>query len=193
MRKRHIVATAAVVLLVWAAASVVVPHADWPATPSLAQEPSSDDLRARLHVPTDYRTTFHFLGTFAVAADAGEGAKEFHIVYASPDVVSTYRATGRFPDGAVLVKEVLETETEDMTTGRVSRAERLRGWFVMVKDASDRYRDDPLWGEGWGWAWFNADSPTRTSTTDFRAECLACHVPAQSKDWIYVQGYPPLR
>ncbi len=192
MRKRHVMVVAAAVPLALVAASGVVALIGWLPTPSMAQERSANDLRARLRVPADYRTAFQFLGTFAVAADAGEGAKELHTVYASPGVVSAYRNTSHFPDGTVLVKEVRETDTEDMTTGRVSRAGRLRGWFVMVKDARGRYRDDPLWGEGWGWAWFDTGNPNMTTTKEFRSECLACHVQAQSSDWIYVQGYPAL-
>ena len=32
-----------------------------------------------------------------------------HAVYASPGAIDTYRKTGHFPDGAVLVKEVFAT------------------------------------------------------------------------------------
>jgi hypothetical protein len=30
-------------------------------------------------------------------------------------------------------------------------------------------------------------------TADYREECLGCRVPAQGTDWVYVEGYPPLR
>ena len=192
MRKEHAIIPF-VALFVMAAASIAQYGIGWLAAPGLAQGRSPSDLRALLSVPADYRTAFHFLGTFAVAGESGRGAKELHSVYASPDVIPAYRVTGRFPHGAVLVKEVFETDTADMTTGQVSHAGRLQGWIVMVKDTGETYRDDPLWGEGWGWAWFNADSPTKTSTSDFRGECLGCHEPARSKDWVYVQGYPALR
>ena len=42
------------------------------------------DANGNLHVPDDYRTTYQFLGTWAVAADQGKGSKELHDVYASP-------------------------------------------------------------------------------------------------------------
>ena len=45
---------------------------------------SSVDSGGNLHVPHDYRTTFQFLGSWAVYADQGKGAKELHVVYASP-------------------------------------------------------------------------------------------------------------
>ena len=64
------------------------------------------DANGNLHVPDDYRTTYQFLGSWAVAAESGKGSKELHDVYASPGTIAAYRREGRFPDGAVLVKEV---------------------------------------------------------------------------------------
>jgi hypothetical protein len=37
----------------------------------------------------------------------------------------------------VLVKEVLETSTSEMTTGTVSHADKLKGWSVIVKDGKN--------------------------------------------------------
>ena len=100
--------------------------------------------------------------------------------------------TKQFPDGTVLVKEVFEAATKPMTTGTVSHVERLKGWFVMVKDSKNRHAGKALWGNGWGWSWFDADQPTRTTSTDFKKDCLSCHTPAQATDWIYTEGYPAL-
>ena len=69
------------------------------------------DAAGNLHVPDDYRTTYQFLGSWAVAADQGQGSKELHVVYASPGTIAAYRRDGRFPDGAVLVKEVFQAAT----------------------------------------------------------------------------------
>jgi hypothetical protein len=38
------------------------------------------DQRGNLHVPEAYRTTYEALGSWAVAADHGEGAKELHVL-----------------------------------------------------------------------------------------------------------------
>ncbi len=69
----------------------------------------------------------------------------------------------------------------------------LKGWFVMVKDSAGRYPGNALWGDGWGWSWFDAANPTKTTSTDYRLNCKSCHVPAQATDWIYVDGYPALK
>ena len=122
------------------------------------------DANGNLHVPDDYRTIYQFLGSWAVAADQGKGSKEIHNVYASPGTIVAYRRDGRFPDGAVLVKEVFEAATGEMTTGTVSHAQTLKGWFVMMRDDNNRHPSNKLWGDGWGWSWFNScGQPVRAS------------------------------
>jgi hypothetical protein len=151
------------------------------------------DTNGNLHVPHDYRTAYQSLGSWAVAADHGPGAKEMHIVYASPGTIAAYRKDGRFPDGAVLVKEVFEATTGAMTTGTVSRAGTLKGWFVMVRDSKNSHPGNKLWGDGWGWSWFDAPDASKTTSTDFKVNCKPCHVPARASEWVYVQGYPALK
>jgi hypothetical protein len=150
------------------------------------------DDTGNLRVPADYRTDYEVLGTWAVAAEDGPGSKQLHVVYASPGTIAAYRKDGRFPDGTVLVKEVFHTTTKDMTTGTVSSAGALAGWFVMVKDSVGRFSGNKLWGDGWGWAWFDATDPQKTTSTDYTTDCQSCHVPARESDWIYTHGYPVL-
>lgn len=150
------------------------------------------DGSGNMRVPADYQTTYQMLGTWAVAAEAGAGSKELHVVYASPGTIAAYRKDGRYPDGAVLVKEVFETTTKELTTGTVSSAGHLVGWFIMVKDDVGRFPENKLWGDGWGWSWFPSGAPQKTTSTDYTADCKSCHVPAQASDWIYTYGYPPL-
>src|SRR5215475_5085589 len=121
------------------------------------------DTQGNLHVPANYRTAYEFLGTWAIAADKGVGSSEFHIVYATPGTAAAYHASGRFPDGTALIKEVYGTATAPMTTGTVSHAQTLKGWFVMVRDSKNSYPGNLLWGDGWGWSWFDAGNPTKTT------------------------------
>jgi hypothetical protein len=160
-----------------------------------AADPSPEtvaDADGALRVPADYRSMYEYLGTWAVAADKGEGSKQLHSVFASPGAVAAFRANGHFPDGAVLVKEVYQAATGPMTTGTVSHAETLAGWFVMVKDSKNSHPQNKLWGSGWGWSWFDAANPLKTTSTDYTTDCQPCHIPAQATDWIYTQGYPIL-
>ncbi len=69
----------------------------------------------------------------------------------------------------------------------------LKIWFVMVKDKTNRFPDNPIWGDGWGWALFEAKDPTKNTTTNYRISCIGCHIPVEETDWVYVQGYPELK
>ncbi|MDG3006489.1 cytochrome P460 family protein [Paludisphaera mucosa] len=142
--------------------------------------------------PTDYRDTFQYLGAYAVATKPGQPVDEMHVVYSRPEDVKAYRRDGKFPDGAVLVKEVDGIKSDRMTTGQAHWEDGVKLWFVMVKDARGRFPDNALWGDGWGWALFKADAPDRNVATDHEIDCKSCHVPARKDDWIYVRGYPSL-
>ena len=151
------------------------------------------DQQGNLHVPPQYRASYEFLGTWAIAANKGVGSSELHAVYANPGTTAAYHTSGHFPDGTVLIKEVYETATAPMTTGTVSHAQTLKGWFVMVKDSKNSHPGNSLWGDGWGWSWFDAGNPMKTTSTSYKKDCLSCHVPAQATDWIYTAGYPALK
>ena len=150
------------------------------------------DAKGNLRVPADYQTAYQTLGSWAVAKDDGPGSQQLHVVYASPGAIAAYRKEGHFPDGTVLIKEVFNATTKGMTTGTVSSAGTRAGWFVMVKDGVGRFKGNKLWGDGWGWSWFDAKNPQKTTSTDYRTDCQSCHEPARQSDWIYTSGYPVL-
>ena len=142
--------------------------------------------------PTDYRDTFEYLGSYAVATKPDKPVDEMHVVYARPEDVRAYRRDGKFPDGATLVKEVTRVGSERLTTGQSHWATDVKLWFVMIKDAKGRFPDNDLWGDGWGWALFLAKEPARNVATDYSTDCRTCHIPARKDDWVYVRGYPAL-
>ena len=178
----------------WATIAVATFGAITLATPSReARSQAAEDPDGNLRVPDAYRTAYQYLGSWAVAADQGRGSKELHVVYASPGTIEAYRKNGHFPDGTMLVKEVYQAATGQLTTGSVSHADTLKGWFVMAKDNDGRHPGNKLWGDGWGWSWFDAANPSKTTSTDYRLNCKSCHVPARETDWVYVDGYPALK
>lgn len=143
-----------------------------------------------ISLPTDFRNSMSHLGSWFVPEGDAAG---FHDVYAQPEVVAAYLQTGLFPDGAVLVKELRAAEKADYTTGQnVRRAsEQILQTFVMVKDSKNRFADSPQWGDGWGWALYKPGNATNVST-DYKKDCLGCHIPAKDSDWVYIEGYPTL-
>ena len=143
--------------------------------------------------------SFHFPGPSARDGLAHLGswfvpegdARGFHHVYTQPEALTAFRETGAFPDGAVLLKEIVRHRVGDYTTGRnVASAADTAQWFLMVKDKAGRFPNHPLWQEGWGWALFEARAPTVNATKSFAADCQGCHLPARGTDWVYMQGYP---
>ncbi len=149
------------------------------------------DSEGNITRPADFREKWTYLGSWVHPEDRESG---IHNVYTEPGVAESYKKNGKFPDGAVLVKEVLSEGVQDMTTGKgVLHAKDIVLWFVMVKDEKGRFPDNPKWGDGWGWALYYAKDPSKDVATDYKKDCLGCHVPAKQTDWIYIEGYPVLK
>lgn len=157
-----------------------------------AYSPYVDD-KGNISLPENFKVEMVHLGSWFVPEG---GASGFHDVYTEKESVLAFRETGKFPDGATLVKELRGAETSDYSTGAgVSYAsgENLKQWFVMIKDTQSRFPDNPLWGKGWGWALFKPDDAKQNLASDYQADCLGCHVPAADKDWVYTEAYPVLK
>jgi hypothetical protein len=147
------------------------------------------DKSGNIRKPASYRDLYQFLGTYTVLDPKGD---QMHVTYASPGTAEYYRKTGKFPDGSVLVKEVFGAEHAQLTTGDSHWATGTKVWFVKIKDSKHRFPQNTLWGDGWGWALFKSDAPDKQVATDYKKDCLGCHVPAKSTDWTYVEGFPVL-
>ena len=147
------------------------------------------DKTGNIRKPSNYRDHYQALGKYTVLDPKGN---QMHFTYASPGAAEYYRKNGRFADGTVLVKEVFGTDHAQLTTGDAHWASGTKVWFILIKDDRHRFPNNPLWGEGWGWALFKADAPDRQVAVDYKKDCLGCHIPATPTDHIYVQGYPVL-
>lgn len=152
--------------------------------------PYVDEL-GNISFPEGFRTSMVHLGSWFVPEG---GASGFHDVYTEKATVEAYRETGTFPDGATLVKEIRASNAGSYTTGEgVSYAtDGLKQWFVMIKDANGRFAENPGWGDGWGWALYKPDDRSNNVSTDYKTDCIGCHLPAKDKDWVYVEAYPTL-
>ncbi|MGY2337753.1 cytochrome P460 family protein [Pseudomonas sp. SDO5532_S415] len=150
------------------------------------------DKNGNIKVPKDYRTSFIFLGSFAVpGGDSLGGLKQLHQVYVDRDSIEYYKSHGEFPDGAMLIKELQGAAAADLTTGHASFWDKNDGWFVMIKDTKARYQKSGIWTDGWGWALIAQDAPTVTTNKD-TSTCISCHTPVKKTDWVHVWGYPLL-
>ena len=63
-----------------------------------------------------------------------------HLTYATPGTAEYYRQNRKFPDGAVLVKEINGTDHAQMTTGDAHWATGIKQWFVLIKDEKHAFQ-----------------------------------------------------
>ncbi len=149
------------------------------------------DEKGNISFPKGFNTSMAHLGAWFVPTG---GASGFHNVYTEKESLEAFRVTGKFPDGATLVKELRASRAADYTTGKgVSHSTKdIKQWFVMIKDTKNRFSDNPVWGDGWGWALFKPNDLSKNLASDYKVDCLSCHVPAKDNDWVYTEAYPVL-
>ncbi len=209
MKRRHLIPTAVASLAgVLAVTFFISANATTPgaiADEKPAAKPSSTannsegefspyvDKDGKISLPKGYKQKWAHLGGWAVAKKRGETIHEMHSVYTQPATIVAFNKTGEFPDGAVLVKEVREAKADRLTTGHSAWSTDIKIWFVMIKDRKERFADNDHWGDGWGWALFEAKDPTKNASVGYDTTCLACHSPVEDSDWVYTYGYPALK
>lgn len=149
------------------------------------------DAKGNISFPDNYINSMAHLGSWFVPEGDASG---FHGVYTEAENIDAFRETGHFPDGATIVKELRAFNSGDYTTGKAVKhaTPEFKQWFVMIKDATNRFENNPLWGDGWGWALFKPGDQASNLATDYKADCQGCHVPAKGNDWIYTEAYPVL-
>lgn len=125
------------------------------------------------------------------------GFPEFHHVYVNPDAFAVYQRTGDFPDGTVIVKELVLLQKGDFKdgsknapSGRGYFAGEFQGMDVMVKD-SKRFKDT----NDWGFFNFGHIAPPYLKAAEAAPaeSCASCHSANAGKDMVFKTYYPVLR
>jgi len=99
-----------------------------------------------------------------------------HHIYANPKAMAGYKA-GRFPEGAVIVFDLLDASEADATV--TDGARKVVG--VMHKNAK-RYAATG----GWGFEGFKGNSKTeRAVGKDAAGACYGCHEPRKAQDYVF--------
>jgi hypothetical protein len=99
-----------------------------------------------------------------------------HHIYANDLALKGY-ASGKFPDGSVIVFDLLEAHTKDSATTEGAR--KVLG--VMHKDGA-------RWAAtgGWGFEGFKGDSRTeRAVGASAPKSCFACHTGQKATDYVF--------
>jgi hypothetical protein len=99
-----------------------------------------------------------------------------HHIYANKKAMEGYRS-GKFPDGAVIVFDLLEAKSADHAV--VEGARKVVG--VMHKDAAKWKATG-----GWGFEGFKGDSTTeRAVGKNAASACFDCHAQQKDKDYVF--------
>jgi len=101
-----------------------------------------------------------------------------HHIYANALALEALQANSEFPDGAVLVFDLLEARRENQSLTEGSR--KVVG--VMQKDSKAFTATG-----GWGFEGFKGDTRERV-VTDADAACFQCHALQEETDYVF-SGY----
>ena len=139
--------------------------------------------KASVAYPTGYRK-WAFVKSMVIYSDKHPLFAEFgglHHVYANAEAMRALVKGGTFPDGSVLVLDLLEAKDESGAWVEGSR--KLVG--VMEKDRA-RFKATG----GWGFEAFKGGSQTERTVTDASAQCFSCHQKQKDNDFVF-SGYLP--
>jgi hypothetical protein len=135
-----------------------------------------------------------YLGTPLTPNDLNPPAApfpEFHNVYIDPDSYAHYKATGRFRQGTILVKELVSVGSKVAASGKGYFMGEFVGLEAAVKDAR-RFPKEP---GNWGYFTFSHKAPPYPAKAKIQptATCNVCHRASATDDWVFTQYYPVLR
>ena len=137
---------------------------------------------AEVPYPKGYRDWHHVK---SMVINPGHALHEafggIHHLYANKKAQAGY-AKGKFPDGAVIVFDLLEAN--DGGNAVVEGARKVVG--VMIKDAK-RFAATG----GWGFEGFKGDSKTeRAVGKNANSACFQCHAPQKANDYVFSKLRP---
>ena len=149
------------------------------------------DKQGGLLLPKDHRE-WVFVGAPVTPNDMNDGKAafpEFHNVYIDPTSFDFYKRNGTFPNGTVILKELVSVAGKSMDSGKGYFQGDYISLEAMVKD-SKRFGDEPG-----SWAFFRFGEAPEYDATGARMKtesCNDCHAGAE-EDYVFTSTYPVLR
>ncbi len=116
---------------------------------------------------------------------------EFHNVYIDPGSFEHFSKTGEFPEGTLLIKELVSVGATKAASGNGF----FEGDFIGLEAAyksKKRYPDEP---GNWVYFSFSHKPPPYPASAKLMpaAACNSCHEINAADDWVFTQYYPVLR
>ncbi|KIO47900.1 cytochrome P460 family protein, partial [Nitrosospira sp. NpAV] len=118
--------------------------------------------------------------------------QEFHTVYIDPKSWEHWKKTGKFRDGAILIKEMTSVGSKAAASGKGY----FMGDFIGLEATIKSKREFPNEPGNWGYFSFtNEDhkSIKKTANLEPTANCNGCHEASAQDDFVFTQYYPVLR
>lgn len=137
----------------------------------------------KVEYPVGYRQ-WAFVKSMVIYSEKNPLFAQFggmHHIYANAEAMRAYTKGGTFPDGSVIVFDLLEAKDQDGAW--VGGDRKLVG--VMRKDRA-KYKTTG----GWGFEAFKGDSRTDRMVTDGAGQCFGCHQQQKDNDFVF-SGYRP--
>jgi hypothetical protein len=103
-----------------------------------------------------------------------------HHVYVNPVGAAAARAGGPFPEGSVLVFDLLEARSEGGAL-----VEGARKLLAVMRKESGRAATG-----GWAFEAFREGRPDARLVSDARTQCFACHQAQQASDYVFSRVRP---
>lgn len=115
---------------------------------------------------------------------------EFHNVYIHPADFVHWKENGTFPDGTIIIKELVSIGSKAAVSGNGYFMGDFIGLEAAIKDAS-RFPDEP---GNWAYFSFGHSYPLAETTAAQPVEsCNTCHAANADYDFVFTRYYPVLR
>ena len=139
--------------------------------------------------------TWPFMGTPVTPNDMNKGKAsfpEFHHVYIDPASYKTYAATGVFPEGTVIAKELVTAQKRKKASSGRGYFEGTHNGFEIAHKSKKLYPKEP---GNWAYYSFGHHAPPYAAMAKRQPteSCASCHESLADEDMVFVQYYPNLR
>jgi len=116
---------------------------------------------------------------------------EHHNVYIDPVSWKNWKKEGEFPQGTIIIKELVSVGTKAAVSGKGYFMGKYIGLEATIK-SKKHFPNEPG-----NWAYFSFSTPDHKTLAKtakaFPAEsCNACHAAAAADDFVFTQYYPVL-
>jgi len=146
----------------------------------------------------NFREEWVYVGTPVTPNDLNDGQApfpEFHNVYIDPKSYAAFKETGEYPEGTILLKELVSVGAKSAPSGNGYFMGEFIGLEATIKSA-EYFPDEPGY-----WAYFSFTNseghggPLSDTAAPFPTEsCNACHeLFASETDFVFQAYYPVLR